>query len=178
MARSAHTEIHLQNIRIWFPPHRKHSPPASCCCGTGTIVMRIEMERSMLPSALVSSCCSFWIILLLLKWYSPLWTFGLQYSRHPFLPVCGQRMPVACWHSVFCLLPAILDLSSSVQALKLSQSSILVFRRSILAEFETHGIMISVKLDACDRRLVGRFVSSISGTCIVLRETMLTDLWF
>lgn len=80
-------------------------------------------------------------------------------------------MPVACWHSIFCLLPVIFNLSSSVRALKLSQSSILEFRRSIFAYFETHGIMISVKLDACDRRLVGAFESSISGTCVVPGET-------
>ena len=114
-----------------------------------------EMKRSVLPSALLSSCCSFWILVLLPRRYSPLWTFGLQYSRQPFLPICGQRMPVACWHSIFCLLSTIFNLPSSVQALRLSESSILEFRKSMLADFETLGIMISVKLNACDRRLVG-----------------------
>jgi hypothetical protein len=94
-----------------------------------------EMERTVLPSALVSRCCSFWILLLLLKRCSPLWSFGLQYSRYPFLPICGQRMPFACLHSFFCLLTAILNLSASVEAVKLSQSSISVSQQQYTCRF-------------------------------------------
>ena len=53
MARPAPTGIHLQNIRTWFPPHRKHSPIASCYCGTGPIVTHFWNGAQC---ATVSSC--------------------------------------------------------------------------------------------------------------------------
>ena len=87
MARPAPTAIHLQNVRIWFPPHSKHSPSASYCCGTGTLVIHIWNGAQC---ATVSTCLQLLQFLI----SSPK---AVQSVVDLWLPIQSSSVPSGLW---------------------------------------------------------------------------------